>query len=567
MQWTDFSLQLDVLDFLEDVADRFESNTQPLKRVLQGVATVQQFLAKDYSSLDPVRASVVAVLETVIEVLRGKDLFSTTPASVLVMPLVPTKFDPRQLPGVVTQRLNELFEQLNFRAPLTGEGSGGNYGVYRTAVEALYDENDSMRPEIDPNVYTGTAVLLYGAEGPLEALSTAKGLEQLLEPLVAGSLQNVDIPIPQNVKVRGVLKAPREPRDGYEVVDSGLGGRACALLTWDKRPTHILSQAFSGLEYDLSGWVLYANVDGRIGVDAALESYEISSRSLPTSLPGKMLLTLSGKKEGVYVDGLPADRDVYLGLTYQVYLESESGIQEIFPTHGDLSEQVRFRADEMAPYRKFSRGVPPDWISVQAPVELLPPVGEVIEQGITILERQIDLLKLPENQYAQAATGFLNLISVALEQLQTLVDRLTRLQDTVANLNTGLWIGTFDGIGDRAWWVEQLGELLLGNVEGRPPFDDGDELVGAVILVYQAPSLEQIEDWLDTVKLLFSGELVEGISEQAETIEELSRQIQSNLISDETEDPAELFPRQPDDGPNTPSDVKSLGLSDDPDPC
>lgn len=551
---TDFTLIENFADLLEDLS----AILGPLDNVYDGLAKVQGFLAKGYDLEDPLRSAVVTALRELAALLEDNPLSSTVNTAMLPLPLVGTGWRAYQPPGFGLSEIGDIALSGAVRLPSPNlDGSGGNYGFYRTALEALFDERDPSRPQLDPDAYTGLIVLLYGAEGFAQAFSAARSFELLTGELSHGRLTGVELPVPQDLKVRPTNYAPAQKRDNAPVVDIGDGGAGTAYVKWAQQPTAIASRAFKGVTWRVLEARVYVKRDSRIRHGEDLSGYLVHTQEVPERDLGLYGLTLQDKYDTVYLTGLNAYTDYYVSVAFVYEVDDGKATTRVEPDVSELSTQARANLTDMPAPTNFSRGTPPDWVSFNDAFAFVPGANAVLERAGRAISRQADNLDNLSGQYDAVFELLSSRINIAIGTIESLLSRLRQQISLVARISGGVWFGSRAGRGGSVWYVRELADLLLNEgLDERPAFDDGDEVVGGFVLLAQGPAPESIETWLAGWERLFGG----ADTPASRAIMDLDNPSMTTRV-------VNPFPGQSSAGDSAPSnDAVSLGLAED-DPC
>lgn len=601
MSWTrvavDFSVYQRIADGFEEVLNLFEAVTSISELIADLRARIASGLQAGDLRRDALVLPVLDALKAVSASTVGIDtgLMETginetgLTAALLPMPLVDTGWRAQQAPGVRVSELSDLAVSGAVAYPSEElEGSGGNYGFYRTALEALLDEGDPSRPRLDPDAHTAMVVVLYGASTYARAFDIARAVEVLVGPQSHASLTGVELPVPRDVKAVPVAPTSLTSARLQRVTDVPAG---VVRLQWPQRPTLKRSRAFKGVAWRAKSARVYLKEGSKIRPGEDLSAYLVEDVELPELDPGIYGLTLQGRDDHYELRGLEEDVDYFASVAYVYELDEGGATSTVEPTHAELSSQVRVNLTDRPPPTQFARGVSPDWISLRDVSGLVPGLRDASARAITRAQRRVEGLRGLSDPYAEAfdlaGERVASTIEEVLEQLNTLREQLAIVEDLNATLNlptdlnatltpptdrvgvrvsdldveagveAGLWFGVRVGQGNEVWYARQLADLLLNEaLEDRPAFDTGDEVVGGFVLLAQARAPGPVNAWVEALRRIFSGAGL--LSPETRAILDLDNPSSGSR-------PVEPFPGQ--GGSAAPSvDAPSLGLTPD-DPC
>jgi hypothetical protein len=444
---------------LKDVGKAFETAnegvTATLKTILELTALVDKYAAVE---INPKAALIRATLQAAAASLAA---ISNTQVGMHFLSV-----RPAPISGAVSRAtpIAPDLNKLQLGALSQYAGPGGNYGFFKTVADALNDAGDFARPTYGPTDYVAGVVLLAGSDSPSEALDILMKLSRLLGSS-AGTLDGNFLQPPQNL---GFHLVPATP--------GPLGVR----LYWDPRlPT--ISADYGVANAFVKQVVIYRSL-------TPLNVY-----SSPTTLAEYEYARLTYSP----LNNSFTDKEVEDGKTYYY---AAGFTYEIIDTRGDrrlfrdtvVSHVVQvpliFRPRKVG---ISARGIPPDWVSLRAGIDMFPRIQAVIGT----LSNYIAAL---EHSY-RLDTGLARLtatLRLTIERKQQLILEMSKHFEDLAHLFTpiaGVYALSFSGKGGNRFFVDSLLAALSDKSDpNRPPFDKGTELVGGCVILGGGPTLDAL---------------------------------------------------------------------------
>lgn len=545
MSWksVDFEIELDPVEKGTERVDNaitlLENTLEAKTFVLELLASAQAFLGG--SGSDALSSVVQAVEDTIQN--SGFNPEAQASCYVLDVPLLnPEKRRPSP-PNIKSANLTDILLATNVRPP--GEnvvGAGGNYGIYHAVVESIFDEKDPSRPEFIEGGEMGALVVVYGAHAYLPSLKLSLSLQSLLgdaittPPEVYGQL-----PVPQNVKLKPVATpvSARGARSGATIeintgTLTGLAGvvldygdapdAATVRVQWDKIPS--IRRIRGTIYWEYLRQHVYVKEGEPIQEGETLGDYEKISLSVPqistVSEPGRSGVSVQGVPARAMLAGLDPDKTYYVSVafTLRVYDEDTEPEGVLFePTLSLLSEQARVRPKEQVPPKDFTQGTPPDWHAVHSPLFIIPEVRQMMDQTTGMVNVLRDVVLDEADDVGIMLDNASSSIENISERISTLKDTLTRVKTQMDQMNTaasggaGIWATGFYGKSNRAVFLNKLSSALLGeNTENTPPFDTGNEPVGALVFLAEGQSFVEVQKLLGPLLTLFGANDAEDVS-------------------------------------------------------
>lgn len=557
MEWKSVDFSLDFKD-IEETADRVDFLISQIETVLEGKAFVLNLLSSAQAFLSE-SSSVFSELIASIDGGIQKSAFQPEAQAscyLLDVPLLnPHKRRPLP-PRIKSANLVDILLATNIRPPGDNVvGAGGNYGIYHKVIESIFDSGDSARPIFIEGGEMGALVVVYGAHTYLPSLKMAMNLKELLGSALAIPPEvHGQLPVPQNVKIKPTATpaaAYRASRAGstIEIPTGELAGLAGPVLrhagrpdaatvtvSWDKIPS--ISRMRGAIYWKYLRQHLYVKEGSPIKEGEDLQSYEVLSVPVP-QLSKELWNGLSVSAQGIpsscMVTGMDPEETYYISVafSFEVFDEENDPDGVVFePTLALLSEQARVRPKEQVPPSEFTRGTPPDWHSVHSPLFVIPEVRQLMDQssGLLAVVKNIvvdeinDLSVLVENANASVTA-----ISRRVEAIKSVLDRVAAKLQTMAETGdetmggAGIWGTVFYGDSNRSLFMHKMAEALLDPAtENKPPFDTGNEPVGALVFLVEGQSFVHVQTLLEPLAALFGvgdedGGLPQDLQEPADT--------------------------------------------------
>lgn len=475
-------------------------NTDIIFPLLRLVAQAQQ------------RQDVAAtVAQAVLDLVRNAlaDFTKDTGGYLLVVPLLKPFARALGPPELFLEDLQDLIS-LNtlFNPSETLIGDGGNYGLYRKIIESIYDRADLSRPDFPDDAYISGAILVFGSDTYLDTVKGLQSLQNLFGDSIQLPLDNFSVPVPQNIKARAISVSNRATLSGISVIDAKvlpfLGEPKTPPnfdihVRWDPEPVTRPLTAYGRFRYSITSWTLFVKPDQKIRQGEDISQYAVQTvKVLNTTIPiAKQVLT--GTVYQAVVRNLDPTKTYWVSVAYTVDVEDlDEGTSATFePAFQALSAQRRVRIAEQTPVTQFVDGEPPDWLAITSPLAPFPQVRQVIAEAQLVL----DLLETSLVNLDNAATRHLDFLEDQLEYLAAIIEEISTqtglIQNTFNGITGGVYAATFSGRGSASYFVSTIGELLLDErTVNRPPFDRGDEAVGAMVFLNVSESATVRDDFM-----------------------------------------------------------------------
>lgn len=387
---------------------------------------------------------------------------------------------------------------------------------YNVVEASLEDTGDANRPQYPDDHVVAGMVLLVGAPSAVELLRKVSRLEALWGELTTVPIGALAVPQPKNLEVltfrpvmgpisglewgiqewlggRPVdLDAAGMPREG--TVEVGATGFA-AVLRWDAPPL--------GLNNVLSLTnVLVEVIETRVYLKEGSDFDQLDRASRLSSL---QVARLSSRSTHAALNGLDPDTVYYVAVGFVVrvrQLDSELNViaEDVLDTPR-LSNSVTVRqADSAAP---LPQGVLPDWVGVNSPLEIAPPVVRLLQRARALLQEIQDNIigsKLEEFR------AFVELVRRKLARLRQLYTEFLALYDEVVAflelLSADVYAYAFYGTGGTRLVQRELWHALLDpRTQSRPEFNDATAAVSGLVLVTGAAAPSGISAFLELLEL------------------------------------------------------------------
>jgi hypothetical protein len=507
-EWIDAELNIPgggaLADFTSGLQS-FLSNAQrintdvifPLLRLIQTLQTRQ----------DAAAFAAQAALDAIRNILA--DFLKDAGGYLLIVPLLKPFARAVGPPELLLEDIQDLVSLNTLLYPADALiGDGGNYGLYRKIVESIYDRADLSRPDFPDDAYVSGAIMVFGSDTYLNTVNGLLTLQNVFGDSVPMPLDNFSVPVPQNIKARPISVSNRKTLSGISVIEAEVIPVLGAPQTppnfdihvkWDPEPVTRAQPAYGRFRYTITQWTLYVKPEKKIQQGEDLAQYAAkSTQVLNTNIPitGQLL---TGTIYQAVIRNLDPTLTYWVSVAYTVQVEDqdEGTTQTFEPSFTALSAQRRVRIQELAPVTQFMDGEPPDWLAIASPLAPFPQVRQAFAQAQNIL----DLLETSLVNLNNAASDQLDFLEDQLEFLAQIIEDLNNttnlVQNTFNGVDIGIYAATFSGRGSASYFTSTIGELLLDEATvNRPPFDRGDEAVGAMVFLNVSETAAGAADFL-----------------------------------------------------------------------
>ena len=375
-------------------------------------------------------------------------------AHILVVPPAPPTRKLKPLPSKIGPYEVQVLDYTAL------QGSGGNYGFYRTVAASLSDAKDWARPIYSDRDYIAGFVMLMGADSFVGLADAMKATDALFGAHAKGMDGNV-FPAPRNVTAKPV-SFPRS-----------------IMVSWDPAEIKVTEGlGISGL--NIANVIVYRDTK-QIPYNAPLDVLE----------PLQLVKKPYSPYTTTYFDtSIPAGdtQQYYYAVGFETMLTDEAGVQRIVvqPT---LSASVRAQHPSSEPdlvasaaVSTFGAGTPPDWASVTAAIDIFPQLQKTIA-NISKLINDLVQTSIPP----KSITSTTAILQQAIEKKVALIKTLKQvIQDVRAALVpiAGMYILPFYDVGGTNKFLSILNNGLFNpSVIGRPPFDTGKEITCGIVVL------------------------------------------------------------------------------------
>lgn len=493
------SAVLDAVDTVNDVLDVLDA---AYTLVLPGL----KLLTAAQSTVAGAGAASAAAIQAAKALVLS--LNNEAGVYLLSVPLLASAKGTLSLPHMPVQSLADVGRTFGVRAPSADYNIAGNYGLFRAITESLYDAADISRPSLDPSKYTAVTLMVYGGDSFVEALPQVVALSELFGDAVPVPVHGYVLPVPQNVKLRSV-PTPAKPTRGRVLINLGGGAQTTSLaVRWDEDAPYARLPGYKNTTSRRIAWRIYAKRDRKIAAGEDLSAYQVYEREIVSAAIPSIGTLYDDNTYGGVLTGLDPDTTYFVSVAYvvEIYNSATGAKTVIEPVTSSLSDQQRVRMRERPVPRQMSRGVPPDWVALKGALGAIPPVARAVESAVNELELLEAQVLGSTGAASTALTTAADVPSRIRAQLTGITDQIERAARIVGSVSGGVWVtATAMTGGDTSLvrWLQQ--ELLDNNVEGQPPFKTGDGVVGALVFVAQADSLDAALAALGTLSEIAGG--------------------------------------------------------------
>lgn len=477
--------------------------------VIDSVATVlnaAKALAEAVVNFLLVATDVEALaLKAAIDVVRAllKDLQGGTGCYYLAIPIRAINTTPDQALIYAPEPAGFQSIPEQFLPPVSGK-SGGNYGFYQDVAASLADELDMLRPTFTSEAYVAGVFVVAGSSSYLNMIPLINKLRALLSgATLSGAGEGLsDLSFPHTQELRASI-VPRAVTGSELAINRLVGGGEqpySVKLEW-KRVDRVITNTDFG--------VPTTHTIKRVGV------YRRSDAPFPTMVQdiaenkyGEYtqiaLFDYDGWTHTAYDDTATPGETYYYGVGYEIESTSASDetISITYPIDTFATTSISLPADMNILPRT---GVPPDWVMLPSPLSLIPDIRtfvDTVNLFLDTLEKRVDDTQA---QYRKYITD----ISAEVQRYITLSQQITQTIRQIVELMTlpDVYIGAypFAGRGGNQFMLNTLGRALNGDDSGRPPFDNGDEIVTGFILYTGASTPGALTAFSNMIETLFGG--------------------------------------------------------------
>lgn len=390
-------------------------------------------------------------------------------------------------------------------------GGGGNRGFLKTVIESLEDAGDDSRPQLAGDQHVAGFTLLAGATN----YAALAGLASALDAALGAAL-------PVEVLVPPVLPAPSHLRATQGVHD----GAVVTVLTWDPI-VGVIPLSALGTSAAVSQYAVLRSTDPSLLTRRSLqEAVGLEDVRKGQSRRGVQVVDVvdvdpaqamfSPRSSYVDTTPLPAGARYYYAVAYNVRLGAPDELSFGGGTPVGLAAArlsgvaTTYRTGRAA---RVAKSTAPDWRRTPSALDVVPSVGALVEELTTYLD-DLD----------PAASSYAALLRGQIEALQAEVqdgsDRAQAFSDALAAADqlsrlpagAGLYVRGFSttdadvsqGLGGTKFLVSDLTRALSDASDvNRPPFDEDEFVVGAVVLA-SAPSAAALDPVLASLSLVFN---------------------------------------------------------------
>lgn len=585
LSWKSANFDAEVIKQGEDTLNIIKG----FQAVISGINTGSKALLEALSLFSLELDARAMALELALNGARNalNDLLKPAAGHLLVVPPIPPFKRDAGPPVIPIRGLGDLaYAALVNKAGIPEFlGDGGNYGVYRKFVESLFDEADFSRPQYSPDTFMAGAIVVLGATNYLALLRDALNLSSVLGIAAPTPVSGYQMPVPQNVKVRPIAvprtsnfkDSPTIDLAGFDI-PSNIPSRLVVLqrptapetftvrVSWDPVKNRILDFNFGNpapVTFTPTRVHVYVKPYEKIKPGEDISAYE------EFSMPIAGFLGAFGGVSSVLLRNVPSQHAYYVSVAFSCQVstgEEDIGDEPviIYPMYETLSHQARISLYQQSPYQRVVDGKVPDWIAVQNPMMLLPAVQDIA----ALIQGVIDSIISSYAGYKNEADYILDQLTAKTARLEQLTAKLSKALESAAAFNalqfvSGAHVATFTGRGGVSYLMKTVGDLLLDpSVPGRPPYDQGDEFVMALVMVSGSETAAGVADFLAGVELLFGSTPPNGFT----TINTVTR-VQEQAGAKKT--PSEVAGVGVGPGAEKIGAVRDLGITspEDEDPC
>lgn len=387
---------------------------------------------------------------------------------------------------------------------------------FEVFAASLEDQGDVSRPQYPDDHYVAGIALLVGAPNAIELLRKIAKLQTLWRKLITLPMDFAELPRPKNLTALSYLPT-MGPISGIEwTVQEFLNGRSAdiengaffqegghpsvgdsnlaVVLRWDA-PILGLQQVFSSLRFEVNEIRLYLKPD---------EDFDDGDRG--ENLENFQIKRLSYLSTHTTIIGLDPDRTYYAAVGYKLTVREYDRDLELIGQdtleHYDISNSVRISVSE--DHSAVPQGELPDWVGINSPYDLAPPVRRIMERAKELLEElKNNIVGSKVDEYRE----FIAMIRKRIASIRATYSEFLELYDDLVEflelLSLDLFLYAFFGRGGTRLLTSEMWSALLDpRTEGRPTFDTQSAAVTGLVMVAGAPSLAGLDPFMDLLGLL-----------------------------------------------------------------
>ena len=436
--------------------------------------------------VDPTSAALQAAIDTARAILE--DLTKGAGCYVLALPIRDTELDVES---------PVLTEYLGAKKSL---GSGGNLGFVEELASSLSDQGDLLRPKFDEDAFVAGIVFLYGSSNYIQVKQLIKQL-LLLFTQAGDTLDDQRMPIPRGLSARFVPKVigRTEEIENRLILEDTPVHPYAVKLTWQP------------VEEDLSLFGGKVRYKIRRVVIMRTSTRLLNMLKMPASISAAYVIKefdFNGDlTTSFYDDTIELDKKYYYAVGYlldELNAEGEVINENTLPFDiAQIQVNVPVKIATLP-----SRGIPPDWMMEPSPLASIPPIMDFVQK----INEYLDALE-------EGNKGVRDMIKKYVAFLKKEIDRNTAWVEevlyTVQALVDALdwpdvYVGMlpFSGKGGNNLMLSTLAQSLNDTGDSnRPPFDQGDEYVGGLVIYMGSETAGEIEKFWSLVKPLFGVQL------------------------------------------------------------
>jgi len=540
-----------------DVVDTVLGAVDAAYAAIEPVTTLLLATQSNVSLAGAAGAAAIAAARAAVNTLNGQGGLY-----LLNVPVLASSKGSLSLPHIPIQSLGDLTRGYGVRAPDNLANRSGNYGLFQTIVESLYDTADISRPSLDPDKHTAALLVVYGGDTFIDALPQIVALNELFGPAVPIPLHGYVLPIPQNVKLRSVPTPERSIRGRTRVNVGSFRQNTSLVIRWDEDAPYSRLPGYANTTTRRIAWRVYVKQGAKIKAGEDLEGFRVYEKEIVSAAVPSVGTVYEDNSYGATLVGLDPDETYYVSVAYvvEVYNSIDGKKVRIEPTLSSLSEQYRVVMRERPVPRQFSRGIPPDWIALKSALSAIPAVADSVESVLNELEL------LDANLAGATGAAVSNLSAVAelparaRARIGAIAEQIERAATLAGAISGGVWSTAYASTGTEVGLINWLQKQLLDdNITNQPPFKTGNGVVGAMMFVAQADTAQEAGAALAAL-----GEIVGGQPSAAPAI--LSIQDPTRGANPVVNPPVGAVgaPQTPADSTTASSPLKDLGVGDDP---
>jgi hypothetical protein len=512
-QWASFNTNKIIPKTLTRAIDEFDEDV--VRPYAEIIAQLKTALGLARLALLAETDPILAVIDTAIAVVQGllDTLLLDFGFHVLFVPVLRTNKDVPEL-NIEAEGLDEGPDgepardvPLSLKDPPVSEGAGGNWGFYTVFANSIEDEGDLNRPKYPDDFAVMSFTLITGASNVGEILKNLFYLMKLLQSFVQVPLDSNLLPVPQNFRVLTI--SPLTAADEINIGDDD--NNIYAILKWDSPDLINMTELFlEDVELEILSTSVYMKRDtpfANYDVGDALESHEIA-RFDQTSLLQSTHISI-GELDPNEVYYFAVGFNVEVVVSY----EDDAGEQQtiVVPVeHYDVSNQLRIVLNERrSPASNLPGGEFPDWVSITAPLNIIPGLEDGLRTTIALLQILRDQIASPIAELDEFLEDLEEYSELWLRRLQDLSRTLQALSAALKALRVGFSIyGFYADEGGSDLLVSEMNSAFFdAATENRPPFTGGGDVVAGMVFAAAAPGPAVLRPLLELYRLLFGDDV------------------------------------------------------------